>query len=138
MLHYILDTNVVVRFLLGEPVEMAESAAVLFDRAESGKLELLFEPVVIAESIFVLTSYYKKARPEVVAVIKGLIESAGVKCSQSEAVMVALKHYEKTPQAHWVDCYLAGLSEIEGRSVVSFDRDFDKLTGSTRLDPKGL
>lgn len=138
MLHYILDTNVVVRFLLGEPVEMAESAAALFDQAESGKLELFFEPVVIAESIFVLTSFYKKGRPEVAAVIKGLMESAGVKCSQSAAVIMALNHYEKTPKAHWVDCYLAGLSEIEGRSVVSFDRDFDKLTGSTRIDPKGV
>lgn len=134
----LLDTNVVVRFLLGEPPDQANAAAKLFGKSDHGEFELVLDPLVIAESIFVLTAFYEKGRKEVAKSMELLVNSLGVHCAQKKATALALQHFQRTPKAHWVDCYLAALSQLEDAPVASFDRDFDKLDGATRLDPASL
>ena len=36
----------------------------------------------------------------------------------------------------FADCYLAAVSILDETMVISFDRDFDKLQGVTRKQPK--
>ena len=137
MKRLILDTNVVVRFLLGEPPEQAKAAANLFEESDRREIELVLEPLVVAESIFVLTSFYKKSRVEVAGAMALVMGSAGVDCLRLKETERALHHF-RISSAHWVDCFLAAISEISGLPVASFDRDFDSLTGATRTDPASL
>ncbi len=57
-----LDTSVVVRYLTGEPRELAEKAARIIDSKE----ELWLTDVVITEIAYVLTSVYRIPRETVV------------------------------------------------------------------------
>ena len=90
--------------------------------------------MVAAETVFVLTSFYKKERTPVAKVLTHIFSSAGVICGEREIILKALGHFADS-KAHFVDCYLAAVSEVSGIQVASFDRDFDRLPGATRLDP---
>jgi predicted nucleic acid-binding protein len=57
-----LDTSVVVRYLTGDPPEMAEQAARIID----GDADLQITDVVLAETAYVLTSVYQIPREVVV------------------------------------------------------------------------
>lgn len=130
----IVDTNVLVRFFLGEPEEHASAAAYLFEKSDKGEVRLILDQLVVAETIFVLSSFYKVDRPEVAEAMKRLLGSRGIECSKKVEILRALSHFVNS-RVHWVDCYLAALSENEQKPVISFDRDFDKLSGATRVDP---
>ena len=58
----ILDTSMVVRYLTGNPPELAEQAASIIDHEE----DLLVTDVVIAETAYVLTTVYGVPRQIVV------------------------------------------------------------------------
>ncbi len=58
----LLDTSMLVRYLTGDPPDLAERAAQVIDREQ----ELQVSDVVIAETAYVLTSVYKIPREAVV------------------------------------------------------------------------
>lgn len=138
MKRLLLDTNVVVRFLLGESSAQGEAAARLFAQSDRQELTLVLEPLVFAESLFVLTSFYKKSRQEVVDALAVLMSAPGVECLRRKETSRALDYFKKHPSVHWVDCFLAALSAETGFPVASFDRDFDQLAGAARVDPASL
>ena len=95
-----LDTSMVVRYLTGDPPELAEKAAQVIDREE----KLQVTPVVIAETAYVLTSVYGVPRSVVVdhlvaflqkenilsfAMDKGLVLQALLLCKPSGQVSFA-------------------------------------------------
>lgn len=133
----VLDTNVLVRFILGEPEKQAAAVAILFRRCDEGALELSLLPIVAAEAVFVLSSFYEQGRAEIAKVLTHILTSPGIICEQRDILLLALRHYTGS-KAHFVDCYLAATSELVRRPVASFDRDLDKLPGATRLDPASL
>lgn len=137
MMRLILDTNVVVRFLVSEPRDQAAAATRLFELCDARKLILVFEPLVVAEVIFVLTSFYKRSRAEIASAMERILSSPGLECGRRPETEKALRHY-RTSTVHWVDCFLAATSEISGSAVASFDRDFDSLAGAARVDPEAL
>lgn len=134
MNHLLLDTNVLVRFILGEPEKQAEDAALLFKQCDEGTLELNLSPIVAAETVFVLASFYEQSRVEIAKVLTHILASAGIVCEERDVLLLSLRHYAES-KVHFVDCYLAAASELLRMPVASFDRDLDKLPGAIRLDP---
>lgn len=59
---YWVDANVLVRFLTGEPTEMADRSERLLQRAQRGETTLRIHPVVVAETVWVLQSFYGHSR----------------------------------------------------------------------------
>jgi len=57
-----LDTSMIVRYLTGEPPELAEVAAAVIDRED----DLLVTDVALVETAYVLTSVYRIPRETVV------------------------------------------------------------------------
>jgi len=65
-----LDTNVLVRFLVRDDEQQAETIYRIFKQAETNK-EALFVPLlVVLETIWVLESVYKIPRQEILDSIK--------------------------------------------------------------------
>jgi len=134
----LLDTNVVVRFLLGESSPQGQAAAKLFARSDRKEVALVLDPLVLAETLFVLTSVYKKDRTAVAATLETLLQSPGVECGNRSMTLRALQLYKTHAKIHWVDCFVGAASAEVGFPVASFDTDFDRLDGVTRCDPATL
>lgn len=65
----VLDTSVLVRYFIGMPPDVAASAARLIE----GDEPLLVTEVVLAETGYVLGSFYSLARDEIVDALVGLL-----------------------------------------------------------------
>jgi len=138
MKRFLLDTNIVVRFLLGESTVQGQAAASLFALTDGQEVTLLLEPLVFAETIFVLTSFYKRDREAVANSLEALIQSPGIECGSRAATQRALALFKAHPRIHWVDCFLGAASAESSLPVASFDTDFDSLDGAARYNPATL
>jgi predicted nucleic-acid-binding protein len=76
---YLLDTNVLLRFLLDDHPELSRAAARLFQQAADEKCLLILADLCIAEAVWVLTSYYKIERQKVADSLAKLLLKAGSK-----------------------------------------------------------
>ena len=130
-----LDTNVLVRFVTGEPEKQAQEVAKLVSVAESGKVRLCVLPLVLAEAVYVLNGFYQHPRAKVSAALSHLIGCPGFHSLEQNKMIEALELFSTT-KIDFADCYLAASAKIDGVPVVSFDRDFDKIAGVIRKNPK--
>jgi predicted nucleic-acid-binding protein len=131
----LLDTNVLLRFVTGEPADQAQEVAGLFSAAEAGKARINVLPIVLAEAVFVLTGFYEQPKKKVAEVLAHLISCPGFHSDEQERMLRALKLFGAS-NIDFVDCYLAATSILGGVTVVSYDKDFDKLHGVARKNPK--
>ena len=133
--HLVVDTNVLVRFFTGQPPDMAAKAQKLIAQADAGDVLLEVLPVIVAETLYTLESYYEMDRKEVAASLSTFLQSRGIKAHERERVLDALQRHQDT-NVHFADAYLAAAGAELGLAVSSFDRDLDKFDDVTRVEPK--
>src|SRR5579863_10539173 len=91
---YLVDTNILLRFLSGEPAAQAAAVRRLFSRAAAGEIVLDILPVIVAETLYTLVSYYGIARPLAAETLSLLLRQHGVKLRDSAQVLSALEHLQ--------------------------------------------
>jgi predicted nucleic-acid-binding protein len=84
-------------------------------------------PAVLAESVFVLESFYEHPRGDIASALGRLISSPGVEISGAAIHLDALDRYRRT-KIHFVDCMIAATAAAEDTPIASFDQDFRKFT----------
>ena len=130
-----IDANVVLRFLTGEPPEMANQARLLFEEVDRGERVLILEEIVIAEIIWVLASFYKFPSASISRVIQELIGHPGLEVEDKPGIWMALDIYHNQ-NIDFVDALVAVRMAQRGvNEIFSFDQDFDRLPGITRIAP---
>lgn len=123
----LVDTNLIVRYLVQDHEKHAKAATKLFDACDKAELVIVLLPVVLAECVFVLESFYEHSRGDIASALGTLISSPGVEISRAEIHLDALDRYQRT-KIHFVDCVIAATSAAENTSVATFDQDFRKFT----------
>ena len=131
---YLLDTNVLIRFLLGDHAEHSPAARALFADACDGKCVLILTDVAVAESVWVLHSFYDIAREKIAEGLSKVILSAGVRCPGRDEMLNALDRFAAT-KCDFLDCYLAALAASSGNRVATIDKDFDQFDDIERWRP---
>jgi len=132
---YLLDTNVLLRFLLDDHPELSVAAARLFQQAADEKCLLILTDLGIAEAVWVLTSYYKLERQKVAESLAKFLLKAGVQCPSLEPVLDALSRFKAT-NCDFFDCYLAAQAASSGVAIASFDSDLRKFEDASLWDPE--
>ena len=135
MKKYLLDTNVLLRFLLDDHPEPSVATARLFQQAADEKCLLILTDLGIAEAVWVLTSYYKLERQKVAESLAKLLLKAGVQCPTLEPVLDALARFKAT-NCDFFNCYLAAQAASSGVAIASFDKDFRKFEDASLWDPE--
>lgn len=134
-LRYLVDTNVLLRFLSGQPVKQAEAARKLFEAAAAGEATLEVSPVIVAETLYTLNSFYEVERGVAADKVLALLRRRGVKVRDADQVFGALKRLQSA-NVGFADAFLAEGAAEEGIPVASFDRDFDKFKDVKRFEPE--
>ncbi|OQA47016.1 MAG: tRNA(fMet)-specific endonuclease VapC [Chloroflexi bacterium ADurb.Bin325] len=128
-----VDANVILRFLVGDPPDMAERAAVLMQAVDRGEVTLRVDEIIVAEVVWVLSSFYKYKAQEIAPRLLEFLSQDGVEVENS--ILSALALYG-SKGIDFVDALLATHMQHAGvRYVFSFDRHFDRITGLERLEP---
>ena len=116
----------ILRFLTGSPPELAGRAAALLEEAQRGEVTLRVHPVVVAEAVRILESFYEYSRAEISGALVPLLEQPALRVEGAGIVARALEAMAKN-NADFADALLAETARSRGEGVASFDKDFRKL-----------
>jgi predicted nucleic-acid-binding protein len=126
-----VDTNVLIRHLTGDPPAMA-LAATTYLRVEA---ELLLADVIVAETIYVLESFYETPRLQIAQIMRSLLVFDAIVVVDRDVLLRALELYE-IDRLDFAEAYLVACAESTGVGrVASFDRSIDRVSTVKRIEP---
>jgi predicted nucleic-acid-binding protein len=131
----LLDTNIILRFLVADNTNKYERTKALFSLIESGKATVDLEHTVIFEVIYVLKSYYKREKQEIYNAIIKIINLRNVRVKKKEMMKKALSIW-KDKNMGLVDSQLIAMSASgDAKCIYSFDKGLDKFDSVKRVEP---
>ena len=98
---HVIDTNVVLRFLLADHEQLFERAAKLMSEVQAGKRKAYLPESVLAECIFILTKFYKVPREEAAARLGELLDAKGFTGSHLPILKEALQEFRDSWQTRF-------------------------------------
>lgn len=120
----LVDTSILIRYLINDRVEIAEAVRAFIDDTES----LVLSEVVIAEAAYVLMSNYGVPREAVVDGLVGLLRRGNIETlsTPTELVVDALALCRPSGRVSFADALVWAAARAAGRDTVvySLDRRF--------------
>lgn len=126
-----VDTNVLIRHLTGDPPDLAARATAYLAAAD----ELLLPDLIVAETVYVLESYYEVPVDDVARLVRSVIAFPAIRTVDPALLLRALEVYE-THRLDFVEAYLVASAESAGvDEIASFDRSIDRVATVSRIEP---
>ena len=75
---YLIDTNIVIRFLTKDHEEFSKKSAEIFKKIEKGEIRAKISESVLAEIVYVITKIYGKDREFTANTIKKILDLKGI------------------------------------------------------------
>jgi predicted nucleic acid-binding protein len=126
----LVDTNIIIRHLTGDPPHRARAATHALATAE----HLHVTEVILAECAHVLRSVYRSSPATIAAALRSLITQPNVTVDDLGRALHTLDLLERT-RLGFADAHLAATAHTHDADVLSFDHGLDRLPGITRLEP---
>jgi len=128
----IVDTNVILRFLLKDNVVQHARIEKLLQKAKLGKLQIFIPEIVIFETAFVLRSYYGYKKESISEAIESLVTSDYLIVDNKKAFIETIKLH-RLSSVELVDCFLIVKSKQSDIEIFSFDKKLIKLSKTIKL-----
>jgi predicted nucleic-acid-binding protein len=97
---------------------------------------LYLADLIVAETVYVLDSFYKAPRDQVAAAMRSLIAMRSMITVDPALLLRAIEVYE-VDRLDFAEAYLVACAEGAGvDSIASFDKAIDRITTVTRLEPR--
>lgn len=126
-----VDTNVIIRHLTGDPFGPAARATAFLAEAD----ELLLTDLIVAETVYVLESFYEVDRADVAAMVRAVVAFPAMRSIDPALLLRAIEIYE-IHSVDFAEAYLVASAEVTGVGrVASFDRSLDRVPSVTRIEP---
>jgi predicted nucleic-acid-binding protein len=122
----ILDTNIIIRYLVNDHPEHYKIAKEFFAKVKLGEVKVFLEQTVFTEIIFVLSKIYIIPRSKIVEVLEELLTYKGLYNHEKEVLLESLKIYSTT-SLDIVDCVVVAKAKFFGLAVESFDKTLIKF-----------
>ena len=130
-----LDTNVLLRHLLGDVPEQSTRAAAHMARVEAGELTVRTAETVIMESVFTLERTYKIPRSRIHEALSAFLSLPGVLLPGKQVLSDVLNLYAGS-NLSFIDAYHVVMLPRWGLdTILSFDRGLDRAPGIRRIEP---
>jgi len=122
---YLLDANIIVRFLIGDDEKFTQKSIKYFEDIEKGLLEVEISSEVLMESFFVLTKFYKLPKSEVIDDLKTILSLQGV-VNKDKIILFETLNIVENKNIDYVDALICAKNKLQGYGYISFDNDMKK------------
>ena len=130
-----LDTNILLRHLLQDVPNQSARCTAYLTRIERGELKVRTADTAIFETVFTLQRTYHIPRADIAASLLPLIALPGI-------VLPGKRHFRAVFDLYvnlnlpFADAYHAILMQrLALTEIVTFDREFNRIPGITRVEP---
>ncbi len=115
-----IDTNIIIRYIVGDIPEQEKQAAEFFQDAEKGKRVLCIKPIVVGEVSFVLEHFYKIQRDKIAETLESFVSQSWLEVEDRIALVLLWKWYRRG--FHFVDSFLIASTEVNDEELLTFDK----------------
>jgi len=132
----LVDANVIIRYLTRDDQKKAEACRVLLEKTVAGPAPSLFmADIAIAEIVWVLESVYKLSKDEIKDKLETVLNTPNIDFQNKDVLTESVVIYA-TYNIDFIDAYQAVFAKHRQISdIYSYDTDFDKLAGVSRIEP---
>jgi predicted nucleic acid-binding protein len=132
----LLDTNMILRHVLDDLPDQSPRAHAPFARIERGERRVRTTDTVLFEAVYTLESFYRVPRAEIAAQLLDILRLPGVILPGKRLYRRVFELYVAHRRLSFADCFHTVMVERYGlASILSFDRDFDRVPGLVREEP---
>lgn len=97
--------------------------------------ELLLPDLILAETVYVLESFFEAPREQVAAAARAVITFPSIRVVDADLLLRAIEVYE-IDRLDFAEAYLVASAESTRMNrVVSFDRSIDRISTVERVEP---
>lgn len=130
-----IDTNIFLRYFTGDNEKKAIESLRLLKKIESNEEKVTTSSLVIFETIFTLSSFYKVSRTEIRDLLLPILRLRGLRLECKEIFEKALEIYSIS-KISFADTFNSCFMESQGiKEIYSYDEDFDKIPEIKRIEP---
>jgi len=122
----IVDTNIVLRYMLDDHAELSPMARQIID---NNTVQVPIE--VLCEVVFVLLKLYKVSRADISVQLHNFCEQTACILPHREAILKGLLLFA-THNLDFVDCILVGYKQSENAEIETFDAKLQKILKSIK------
>lgn len=122
---YLIDTNIIIRFLIGDNDEHLAVSSEYFRQIENGEIQAKILSEVLMETYFVLTKFYKIDKAEVLQDLKTILCLEGV-VNKDKAILIETLNIIEHKHIDFVDALICAKCKVQHYKKLSFDRDLDQ------------
>ena len=121
-----LDTNALIRMLIEDDKNQAESVQGVVGFAEKNSVQIIILSEVLIETVWVLESVYQCTRDEVIQFLETLISISTFTFPDSSIIRKAIHRYKKG--GDFADLLIVGQAKKQGaKKFFSFDKKLQKI-----------
>ena len=121
----IIDTNLIIRYLINDQPTHYKKARDFFDLVKLGKIKAILEQTVFTETILVLNNIYERPRDKISQTLSSLLSYKGIYNYEKEVLLDSLSIYSAT-NLHIVDCIILAKTKLQEIAIQSFDQELLK------------
>jgi predicted nucleic-acid-binding protein len=123
-----VDTNVLVRLVVGDDVRQTAAAEEFVQRGAWAS------HLVLAETIWVLDSVYGLKADQLAEVVEMLLNHENLTVQDADVVAQALADFREHPALGFSDCLVLEIARKAGHLPVgTFDRELSRLDGAQKV-----
>ena len=130
---FLLDTNIILRFLLADHPTLSKKAKNIFKEAEKGGVELFVNHTTIAEVFWVLESFYQLSRQELIQILSDLLRFPNLRVTDKRMILKTLNLLARE-NVSYIDAYNLIFARKNNLELKTFDRKLEKLAREKRVD----
>ena len=118
----VIDTNLLVRYLINDDQKKADVVDNLLDRAIKGEARIIVPSVVIAELVWVLESFYQLEADAILELVEAIVNTSGLDVTDKSMVISALRLY-KNRNIDFIDAWIIEFAKERGiKTIYTFDK----------------
>ncbi|SMC09518.1 PIN domain-containing protein [Nitratiruptor tergarcus] len=122
---YLLDANVIIRFLVGDNDVLLRKSIEYFEQIEKGKIKVEILSEVLMEVFFVLTKFYKLPKNDVIADLKIILSLEGV-VNKDKVILFENLNIIENKNIDFVDALICAKCKLQNYDKLSFDKDLSE------------
>jgi predicted nucleic acid-binding protein len=130
-----LDTNILLRHFLNDHPDHSPRATAFLRSIEDGKTRVRTSEPVVFETVFTLQRQYHVSKGRIAELVLALLDLPGIELPGKQRFHAVFDCYVRF-NISFVDAFHAVLmQQLHLTEIVSFDQDFDRVPGISRLEP---
>jgi predicted nucleic-acid-binding protein len=118
----LVDTNVILRYLLQDDAALFQKASALLEKVKTGQEKVIILESVLTECVYVLLKVYRINRPAIADSLRTLFHYKGIANPDKLDLIDSIDIFSQT-NLSFVDCILCAKSRNNAMRLYTFDEE---------------